>query len=37
MKNPLYNELEELRYISIYYIDPYDIPESVVIYFKNNS
>lgn len=37
MKNPLHNELEELRYISISSIDPYDIPESVVIYFKNNS
>ena len=37
VKNPLHNELEELRYISISSIDPYDIPESVVIYFKNNS
>ena len=37
MKNPLHNELEELRYISISSIEPYDIPESVVIYFKNNS
>lgn len=37
MKNPLYKELEDLRYISISSIDPYDIPESVVIYFKNNS
>ena len=37
MKNPLHKELEDLRYISISSIDPYDIPESVVIYFKNNS
>jgi len=36
-QNPLHTELEELRYISISSIDPYDIPESVVIYFKNNS
>ena len=37
MKNPLHKELEDLGYISISSIDPYDIPESVVIYFKNNS
>lgn len=37
MKNPLHKELEDLRYISISSIDPYDIPESVIIYFKNSS